>query len=148
MKTCTGCYLSKADHEFDRDATKPDGRHTRCKECRSEYNARRYEDPIFAEACKLASKEQAWWKKYPDRARIKARRNVMIRKARKLGQFVEKVDPQVVYERHGGMCGICFKPIVGDFHVDHIIPLSKGGPHCYANTQLAHPLCNQVKGAK
>jgi 5-methylcytosine-specific restriction endonuclease McrA len=48
---------------------------------------------------------------------------------------------------HGGMCGICKQFIVGKFHVDHVIPLSKGGLHSYANTQPAHPDCNQRKSA-
>lgn len=61
-------------------------------------------------------------------------------------QFVEDVDPQTVYEIYGGMCGICLKFIEGDFHVDHVIPISKGGLHCYANVQAAHPICNLRKG--
>lgn len=69
------------------------------------------------------------------------------RRARKLSQFIEDVDPTVVYEMHGGMCGICEEFIVGDFHVDHVIPLSKGGFHGYINCQPAHPTCNLVKGA-
>ena len=30
--------------------------------------------------------------------------------------------------------------------IDHIVPLSKGGRHEYANVQPAHSLCNHVKG--
>lgn len=30
--------------------------------------------------------------------------------------------------------------------LDHVIPMSKGGAHSYANTQLAHWLCNVTKG--
>jgi 5-methylcytosine-specific restriction endonuclease McrA len=48
---------------------------------------------------------------------------------------------------HGGMCGICKDFIVGKFHVDHVIPLSRGGEHSYANAQLAHPTCNLEKWA-
>lgn len=35
-----------------------------------------------------------------------------------------------------------------DFHVDHVVPLSKGGMHGYTNVQPAHPRCNMRKGAK
>jgi 5-methylcytosine-specific restriction endonuclease McrA len=69
------------------------------------------------------------------------------RRARKLDQFIENVDPEIVYEMHGGMCGICKKFIDGDFHVDHVIPLVKGGMHGYVNVQPAHPSCNLRKGA-
>lgn len=75
-----------------------------------------------------------------------ARRHAATRRARKLAAFVEEVDPRGVFEMHGGMCGICHEFIVGDFHVDHVIPLSKGGLHGYINVQPAHPLCNYRKG--
>lgn len=70
------------------------------------------------------------------------------RRARKLNQFIENVDPSVVYEIHGGMCGVCKEFIDGDFHVDHVIPLIKGGMHGYINVQPAHPKCNLKKGVK
>jgi 5-methylcytosine-specific restriction endonuclease McrA len=45
-------------------------------------------------------------------------------------------------------CGICKHPLEDKFHIDHIIPVSKGGKHELSNLQLAHPLCNLRKGAK
>jgi 5-methylcytosine-specific restriction endonuclease McrA len=33
-----------------------------------------------------------------------------------------------------------------NFHVDHIVPICKGGEHTYANVQPAHPICNISKG--
>jgi 5-methylcytosine-specific restriction endonuclease McrA len=83
-----------------------------------------------------------WAAENPDRRRA----NEANRKARKLDQFIEDVDPRTVYAMHGGMCGICEQYIDGDFHVDHIIPLSKGGMHGYINVQPAHPICNRRKG--
>ncbi len=74
------------------------------------------------------------------------RRHTARRKALKLNQFIEDVDPNVVYTMHGGMCGICKEFIEGEFHVDHVIPLSKGGVHGYVNVQPAHPACNWSKG--
>ena len=69
------------------------------------------------------------------------------RRARKLGAFVEDVDHAVVFERDAGVCGICNLPVGLDaWHLDHIKPLSKGGEHSYANTQVSHPTCNQRKG--
>ncbi len=67
------------------------------------------------------------------------------RRARKLKQFVEDVDPLEVYARREGICGICRRKIAGDFHVDHIISLSRGGLHSYQNAQPAHPRCNERK---
>lgn len=68
------------------------------------------------------------------------------RRALRQGQFVERVSSLVVLERADGVCGICggdVDPL--DFHVDHIVPLSRGGEHSYSNTQPAHPFCNLSK---
>lgn len=43
-------------------------------------------------------------------------------------------------------CYICGKPIpIGQRHVDHIIPLSKGGPHRPSNLAVACAKCNHRK---
>ncbi len=61
-------------------------------------------------------------------------------------QYIEPVDRDVVYAMHGGCCGICKQYVEpDDFHVDHRIPLSRGGQHGYVNCQPAHPLCNNRK---
>lgn len=68
------------------------------------------------------------------------------RRARMLGAYVEHVESLVVLERDDGVCGICggdVDPL--DFHVDHIVPISRGGAHAYFNVQPAHPLCNTRK---
>lgn len=71
------------------------------------------------------------------------------RRARELGHFVERVYRSVVWTRDGGICHICELPAdVAKWHLDHIVPLSKGGEHSYANTAVSHPRCNQVKSAK
>ena len=48
-----------------------------------------------------------------------------------------------------GVCGICGEDVdPTNYHVDHIVPISRGGEHSYANTQPAHPACNQRKHNK
>jgi 5-methylcytosine-specific restriction endonuclease McrA len=68
------------------------------------------------------------------------------RRARRRDQFVEHVDSAVLYERDNGICGICNEPVdKNDFQIDHVIPLCQGGEHSYANTQVAHAICNVRK---
>jgi 5-methylcytosine-specific restriction endonuclease McrA len=76
--------------------------------------------------------------------------------ARKLGAFVEAVDKTVVWERDGGRCYLAgprclgvvpLHPLSG-WHLEHVIPLSRGGQHSYANAGVACPPCNLAKGAK
>lgn len=51
-----------------------------------------------------------------------------------------------VLERGDFTCGICHDPIEDEWHMDHIIPVSKRGKHCYYNLQPSHPICNLLKG--
>ena len=58
---------------------------------------------------------------------------------------------QVVREltqNQNGRCGICGSALDGPVHVDHIVPLSRGGPHVLSNWQAVHPECNLTKGAR
>jgi 5-methylcytosine-specific restriction endonuclease McrA len=87
-----------------------------------------------------------WRDKNPPAYQIRRELGWQRRRALKLNAFVEDVKRATVYEMHGGMCGICEEFIVGEFHVDHVVPLSRGGLHSYSNTQPAHPFCNRSKG--
>jgi len=76
------------------------------------------------------------------------------RATKKRGAFIERVVRATVYARDGYTCQLCREPVMMATRVphpwaptlDHIIPLSAGGTHEYANVQLAHFMCNSVKG--
>ncbi len=93
---------------------------------------------------------RAWAASNPEKRRAYGRRSALKRRAIKKRVFVEAVDPVVVFERDKGKCGICMKPVErgSNWEIDHIMPISKGGAHCYANVQLAHRTCNRAKAAK
>lgn len=60
---------------------------------------------------------------------------------------VEFVDRGVVFSRDGGVCHICRRRVsCKGFHLDHLVPLSAGGEHTYANVRIAHPRCNMSRG--
>lgn len=75
------------------------------------------------------------------------------RRARKRKAFVEEVWRPVLFERDNWTCQLCGDAVNPNLKypdpmaatVDHIVPLAKGGEHSYANTQLAHALCNSLK---
>lgn len=52
---------------------------------------------------------------------------------------------QYVRERDGGVCAYC-STTLGPFHLDHIIPWSRGGVHSPANLTVACASCNTSKG--
>lgn len=100
-------------------------------------------------SAKNPDKVAAWGKKWSDAHPDKRAEYAAARQARLLGQFVERVYRSVVFKRDKGICGICHKPVdPSDWHLDHIIPISRGGEHSYANVQVTHPFCNVSKGAK
>src|SRR5271166_2713229 len=172
MKICPRCNLSKGLDDFYK-GTNRDGLMSWCKDCfcehkrieyqqstkiRDEARSReraRYQNDVQFRAKSIAKKRsrrhsqegKAYHRTYKQMHTNQTRMHSQTRRARKLGQFIEDVDPRVVYEMHGGMCGICKRFIDGEFHVDHVIPLSKGGMHGYVNVQPAHPICNLEKGA-
>jgi len=57
---------------------------------------------------------------------------------------------RVIFERDGGICMKCGKPVpLNSFHVDHIIPIAAGGDEWDLNNlELSCPECNLKKGAR
>ena len=70
------------------------------------------------------------------------------RRARKKGApVVERVYRRVVYQTSGGRCYLCGERIAfEEMHLEHLIPLSKGGEHSYANVRASCSFCNLSKG--
>jgi len=71
------------------------------------------------------------------------------RRARKRNVVTENVSPAEILQRFGSTCYICNKDIEAeDLNLDHIIPISKGGPHVWENLRPTHASCNARKGNK
>lgn len=81
-------------------------------------------------------------------------------RARKYGAIYEHgITLRKVMIRDKGVCQICGKPVDMDDKgwngcfgalyptIDHIIALADGGSHTWNNVQLAHAMCNSIKGA-
>lgn len=45
-------------------------------------------------------------------------------------------------------CWHCGKPCADKYHIDHFVPLAKGGTNDAGNLRISCPLCNQRKAAK
>lgn len=72
------------------------------------------------------------------------------RRAIKAATQIGQVDYDRVVREADGVCGICKAEIAHDdkTHIDHIVPLARGGSHTQDNIQLAHARCNIKKGAR
>lgn len=62
--------------------------------------------------------------------------------------YFDDLDIFFLYEDQGGFCPICNFELGKSYHVDHIIPLAKGGTNWAWNLQLTCPPCNVEKGAR
>lgn len=93
-----------------------------------------------------------WRKANPDGHReCEARRRAL-----KADNGAHPYSRQEVFDRDGGVCGLCQTnidsllqwPHPGFFTIDHILPITKGGPDTFDNVQAAHLRCNIRKGNK
>jgi 5-methylcytosine-specific restriction endonuclease McrA len=57
-------------------------------------------------------------------------------------------DIALIYKGQGGKCWYCSKSIEEKYHIDHFIPLAKGGSNDAGNLRLACPSCNHKKSSK
>lgn len=89
---------------------------------------------------------RAWEQAHPEQVQAYRKK----RKAIKRGATVaDNVSYIAIAARDGMICGICKGPVDWpELSFDHIIPLSKRGPHVEWNIQVAHKVCNSRKGAK
>lgn len=87
-----------------------------------------------------------WSKANPSKVREQERR----RRARKLGACGSHTadDVRAQYESQRGLCWWCGKPVGKRFHIDHRIPLSRGGSDAPDNLCISCPSCNLSKNDK
>ena len=91
---------------------------------------------------------RAWYWGHLEHARELHVESSHRRRARMRKAFVEPVQKARVYERDGGRCQICRRPVsYAEATVDHIVPIIRGGEHTPRNVQIAHGQCNSRKGA-
>lgn len=76
---------------------------------------------------------------------INARRRA--RRRRIKGSFTRR-SVENLYVKQMGKCACCGEKLFGQFDVDHIVPLAKGGSNFPENLQLLTPTCNKKKGVR
>lgn len=78
-------------------------------------------------------------------------------RAKKAGVTHDRIDPLAVFARDGWRCQLCSRKTPkakrgtcadNAPELDHIVPLSKGGPHSLTNVQCACRACNNAKGSR
>ncbi len=116
------------------------------------YRAWRAANPGYDAAWRAANPEKvaAYYRAYqtahPEKAAAKNRN----RKARKKGNggTHTAADIQDQYDRQKGRCYYCKKKVGDTYHVDHVVPLAKGGSNGPENLVVTCPECNLAKGSQ
>lgn len=170
-RTCTKCQERLPRTAFHKDKTASDGLRAMCKKCRIDkvkvwYKENIDDRRIFARKRRLVNGDAARQKDNERYERDREKRIALAtehshrRKARKLNTVVEKgISVLSLKKKHGTKCHYCQKEM--DFTkgvgrkfnndmatIEHLIPLSRGGEHTFANTVLACRFCNISRGAK
>lgn len=171
-KRCTICRAHKPLDAFPSDKSRPDGRAYRCKVCQREYRKTRYKERPEVKAYHRAYRRRPEVKarknrlrrarydpaqerrRYAQRrakpryrAQMKARKAAYRARLARAEGSVSADDIRRRYEAQQGRCHWCGVKL-DDYHVDHVIPLSKGGADSPANICVSCPRCNLSKNDK
>lgn len=131
----------------------------RMREIYSARKARYAADPAKRRAARDSSKawslahpgrmkeiEAAWREAHPDNGRIKSQ-NRRARKRKNGGQLSSDISEKL-FKLQKGRCACCGKSLGTNYHLDHIVPLARGGANEDSNMQLLTWLCNNQKFTK
>ena len=161
-KRCSRCLVLKRRADFT--AKKPSGKpDSWCKRCNSEKaaknNARIYADPVLASIDRARRRKLLMSPQQVARRRANYERKKAMgvhldhkyrRKARMSGG-ITATDARLFRESCGAtvVCNWCGERIAKlKAHVDHIVPLYRGGAHALYNLCWSCRFCNESKGAK
>lgn len=129
---------------------KMEKRESVCVDC----NAAIHGTAALKRCVKCAAKKERKAQRERDKVNGTRTHNIAQR-AKKKGVVVEPISRMYVYKRDGFKCYVCGVRVVtsktyrpDQATLDHLIPLSKGGPHTYANIKTCCHACNAAKRDK
>ena len=149
-KACSRCQVQKPASAFNKNKTRKFGLSAECKECiaiRSKADRLKHPEKFSARNKKYSA---IYAKKHPEKYAQYTRK----RRASKASAISERYTNQDILDTWGTDCHICLAPVdliaprVGPgegLHLDHVIPLSKGGNDTISNVKPSHGRCNMSK---
>lgn len=121
----------------------------RQKERTPEYKARRYKyGQTYLRNPKVKERRREWAREYNQKPEVKRRSAERTRLRKPWDATVTPEAVAAMLKAQRGQCVECRADICAAYHMDHIIPQSKGGPSTLSNLQLLCRTCNISKGAK
>lgn len=175
MPICKTCLDDLEVDQFEAEPKMRSGHRSSCRECRKKQKLaayyRRRDEVLEEKRAKYASdpsgertrclayyhknrdaqleNKKKWRSRNPEVQRAWNQR----RRAMRAGNGFEPYRRVDIFERDGWTCKLCDLPVDPSLDwphpmaktIDHVIPVSKGGPDSPANVQLAHFGCNLRK---
>ncbi len=113
----------------------------RCNPCGKKYTLRRQ----YELDAQTPGRRRRWQRSSRHRRRVRLQQRPF-----------EKFHNEEIFDRDRWVCGICKTrisrklvwPHPRSVSLDHIIPVSQGGPHTRANCRAAHLICNTIRNNK
>lgn len=147
-KRCPTCKLTKPRSEFNKCRSRADGLQAYCRSCTRKIAAEFRARHIDAERERDRIKNRLWTKNNPEKNAAKEAR----RRALRLKQTPSWCAPgTVAYDAIGDLYSdaIHFGEVFGvEYHLDHKLPLARGGSHEPDNLHIIPAEWNLSKGAK
>lgn len=152
MKYCKSCDSFLDETLFRKDRNRFGGLDGMCKNCRNISSKKRYH--ANPEPKKINSKknqkgyQKKFYLKYKESGKKRAvDLNRRARKKNAIGVITKDVI-NIVVQSHNGNCFYCGKHVGQNGHIDHFIPLSRGGTNLVSNLRLSCKKCNSAKKDK
>ncbi|NMD69602.1 HNH endonuclease [Bacillus sp. DNRA2] len=128
-KTCTRCEETKPVTEFLYNGN----RRTNCNDCErieSSDRMRRYNKTLRGKASQALQSSRKWIK----------------RNGYEVEDDLTLMDVIWTFTTAQGECSYCGN-VTEDYHMEHIVPLAKGGPNTFSNITVACRSCNSSKSS-
>ncbi|SRR6266581_3160340 len=89
-----------------------------------------------------------WQRANPEKVRQQRKRGFQARRARMVGAAgkLTSSDLRAIYTMQSGRCFYCLTTLGNHYHVDHKVPLCRGGSNAPTNICCACASCNLTKG--
>ena len=137
-KVCTQCSESKQLSDFNKRKDSKDGLEYTCRDCRNIKN-KAY---IASNKAKETARKKAWNEANPDHRAALDGKGTAVERG---GSASEIYDIQLCIPFYAEARRLSKETGVLH-HVDHIVPLAKGGLHCQTNLQVLTAVENIQKG--
>jgi len=163
MKECSRCRKVLPLADYNKDPSKWDGLYGFCKLCKKENDHRIYmKDPKkkyqkvieYQRKIGLISRYKPYNPAYYSSEKSKRNKRARDLKRRVLKKNIDaysKITKDIIdklFEKYNRKCAYCEIDCTNEYHIDHKLPISRGGDNSFENLALSCPHCNWSKNNK